>query len=50
MLDFLGSGEAPDQERKAAEGALLRLRLDLPLLAVAVEQVQALVRYAGPRE
>ena len=52
LLDFLGRGEAPDPERQAAEDALLRAsrRLDPALLAVAVEQVQALVRYAGPAE
>jgi transcriptional regulator with XRE-family HTH domain len=49
LLDFLGRGETPDPERQAAEDALLQAsrRLDPSLLAVAVEQVQALVRYAG---
>lgn len=48
LLDFLGRGEAPDPERQAAEDALLRASqdLDLPLLKLALEQVEALVRFA----
>jgi transcriptional regulator with XRE-family HTH domain len=52
LLDFLGRHEAPDPERQALEDALLRAsrQLDLPLLKVALAQVETLVRYAQPDE
>ena len=52
LLDFLGRAEAPDPERQAAEDALLRAsrQLDPPLLKVALEQVEALVRHCRPDE
>ena len=50
LLDFLGREEAPDPERQAAEDSLLRAsrQLDLPLLKVALEQIEALVRHTRP--
>ena len=50
LLDFLGRAEAPDPERQAAEDALLRASrlLNLPLLKVALEQIEVLVHYRPP--
>ena len=52
VLDFLGRSEAPEPERQRLEDALLRAvrRLDVAMVRVAVDQVEALVRHTTPAE